>query len=112
MAARNAGDNYLAGRISVRKTLRPLVYVIPVLVLGLFVFFEVTDTPVPFLSPQQHLDEHIHEGEVFLTGPGADRLVGSKIPYFELELADGSVLTRADLLESGKPTFLYFWATT
>lgn len=38
--------------------------------------------------------------------------VGTHVPPFALELADGSILTSADLLDASQPTFLFFWATT
>ncbi len=37
--------------------------------------------------------------------------VGYRVPYFTLELEDGSTTTSAELLEQGRPTFLFFWAT-
>ena len=42
--------------------------------------------------------------------PGSE--VGYRIPDFTLELADGSRVTAAELVARGKPTFLFFWATT
>jgi len=37
--------------------------------------------------------------------------VGQRVPDFTLELEDGSTTTSAELLEQGRPTFLFFWAT-
>ena len=37
--------------------------------------------------------------------------VGYQVPDFTLELVDGSAVTSASLVESGQPTFLFFWAT-
>ena len=59
-------------------------------------------------------------GGVILTGsdfPAAaaaapGHQVGYRIPDFALELADGGAVTAADLVAQGKPTFLFFWATT
>lgn len=42
--------------------------------------------------------------------PGSE--VGYRIPDFTLEMADGSRVTAAELVARGKPTFLFFWATT
>ena len=42
--------------------------------------------------------------------PGSDE--GDRIPDFTLELADGSRVTAGELVARGKPTFLFFWATT
>ena len=36
---------------------------------------------------------------------------GDKVPDFTLVLEDGSTTTSASLIESGQPTFLFFWAT-
>lgn len=54
-----------------------------------------------------------------LTGadfPAADaepgHQIGYRVPDFALELADGGAVTAADLVAQGKPTFLFFWATT
>ena len=45
------------------------------------------------------------------TGNGTGNQVGYKIPDFTLELVDGSTVTSADLVASGRPTYLFFWAT-
>jgi cytochrome oxidase Cu insertion factor (SCO1/SenC/PrrC family) len=37
--------------------------------------------------------------------------VGYRVPDFTLEIEDGSAITSADLVEQGRPTFLFFWAT-
>ena len=36
---------------------------------------------------------------------------GNRVPDFTLTLEDGSTVTSASLVEAGKPTFLFFWAT-
>jgi hypothetical protein len=36
---------------------------------------------------------------------------GERVPDFALDLADGSTVTSAQLLEAGQPTFLFFLAT-
>ena len=104
----------MIGNLWQRKKLRPLAYLIPALVLGILILFELTDIPVPILTrderPVDH--EHLHEGEFFLTESTVGNQVGTLVPYFELGLADGSTVDLTDMLESGKPTFLYFWSTT
>jgi hypothetical protein len=37
--------------------------------------------------------------------------VGDRIPSFEMGLADGSVVASAELLNEGRPVFLFFMAT-
>ena len=44
--------------------------------------------------------------------PAPGHQVGNRIPDFTLELADGRAVAAAELVEQGKPTFLFFWATT
>ena len=38
--------------------------------------------------------------------------VGNQAPEFALRLAGGERLTLTEIKESGRPTFLFFWATT
>ena len=45
-------------------------------------------------------------------GPEPGHRVGNRIPDFTLELADGRAVAAADLIAAGRPTFLFFWATT
>ena len=44
--------------------------------------------------------------------PEPGHRVGNRIPDFTLELADGRAVAAADLIAAGRPTFLFFWATT
>ena len=44
--------------------------------------------------------------------PEIGNRVGSRIPDFTLELADGATVTSASLVGQGRPTFLFFFATT
>lgn len=44
--------------------------------------------------------------------PEPGHRVGNRIPDFTLELADGRTVAAADLIAAGRPTFLFFWATT
>ena len=37
--------------------------------------------------------------------------VGYQVPAFTMELADGSKVMTASLVEQGRPTSLFFWAT-
>lgn len=37
--------------------------------------------------------------------------VGYQVPAFTMELADGSEVMSAGLVEQGRPTYLFFWAT-
>ena len=64
-------------------------------------------TPTP---EWQRSEAEIHE--IPVTGENIGVEVGKHVPPFALELADGSTVTSADLLEASQPTFLFFWATT
>ena len=44
--------------------------------------------------------------------PDLGNRVGNRIPDFTLELVDGATVTSASLVEQGRPTFLFFFATT
>ena len=44
--------------------------------------------------------------------PDAGNKVGFRIPDFTLELVDGETVSSETLLAEGKPTFLFFFATT
>lgn len=37
--------------------------------------------------------------------------VGERVPEFSMRLADRSTVTSADLVTTGKPVFIYFFAT-
>ena len=44
--------------------------------------------------------------------PEVGHQVGNLVPDFTLALADGSTVTSAQLIEEGRPAFLFFFATT
>ena len=45
-------------------------------------------------------------------GPVEGHELGQQSPEFTLRLANGETLTLAQIKESDRPTFLFFWATT
>ncbi len=45
-------------------------------------------------------------------GPVEGYELGQQSPEFTLRLADDTTLTLTQLMDSGRPTFLFFWATT
>jgi hypothetical protein len=53
---------------------------------------------------------YIHDLPIEAPAEGYE--VGQQAPVFSLRLADDSILTSTEIIESGRPTFLYFWATT
>ena len=61
--------------------------------------------PVPAAAP-------LTAADFPAAGPEPGHQVGNRIPDFTLELADGRAVAAADLIAAGRPTFLFFWATT
>ena len=103
----------MTGRAWKSKALLGLAYTAPAAALVIYLSLVLFDIPNPFLpnSEAEHLDQHIHEGPTLLSEPG-NAGIGTLAPHFELELEGGESLALPDLLEQGRPTFLYFWATT
>ena len=70
---------------------------------------EMTET-VKTINPVVSADVSLPAVESSL--PDAGNKVGSRIPDFTLELVDGERVSSESLLAEGKPTFLFFFATT
>ena len=70
---------------------------------------EVTET-VKSVAPVVSADVSSPAVASSLPDPGFE--VGSRIPDFTLELVDGERVSSESLLAEGKPTFLFFFATT
>ena len=103
----------MTGREWPGKALLGMAYATPVLALVIYISLALFDVPVPlgFGGAADEHAEHIHEGqEIQSQASGAG--IGTMAPNFEIMLVNGATLTLQDLLESGRPTFLYFWATT
>ncbi len=96
------------------RALWVLAYSLPVLVLAIFVFFSFAEVSVPYWPGDEtlELDDHLHIVESFPLSSSDGAQVGSRIPGFTLELFEGRVVTSDELVAEGKPTFLFFWATT
>ncbi len=69
-------------------------------------------TPAPATSSAtwQRSSDEIHGLPVLGENIGVE--VGKHVPPFSLGLADGSIITSEELLDTSQPAFLFFWATT
>ncbi len=96
------------------RALLVLAYSFPVLALAIFVLFSFGDVSLPFWPSDQtaELDDHLHIVESFPLSSSGGAQVGRRIPSFTLELFQGRTVTSNELMAEGKPTFLFFWATT
>ena len=63
-------------------------------------------------SPAADSNDEVLVHGLPLDGPAEGYDVGQRTPAFTLRLANDSTLTSAEIIESGRPTFLFFWATT
>ena len=63
-------------------------------------------------SPAADSNDGVLVHDLPLDGPAEGYEVGQRAPAFTLRLADDSTLTSTGIIESGRPTFLFFWATT
>ena len=93
------------------KAALALAVLIPVAGLAVSVYLstdQATATPETFEGESGY----VLTGADFPT-PATDtgNQVGYRVPDFTLTLADGSAVTSTGLVESGQPTFLFFWAT-
>ena len=79
-----------------------LVVIVVVLVMSL----STKDESVLTQAQAEHLHDEISAEDAFV-GIGT----GDKIPDFGFQLNDGSIVSTASLVEQGKPTFLFFFAT-
>ena len=65
--------------------------------------FSTADTPAA--------DEYVLTAADFPETQETGNQVGYQIPDVTMELADGTTVTSASLVEQGRPTYLFFWAT-
>ena len=78
-----------------------------VAVLGLLVAACSSETP-----PAADSNGEVLVHDLPVAGPAEGYEVGQQAPEFTLRLANDSTLTSTEIVESGRPTFLFFWATT
>ena len=63
-------------------------------------------------NPSGGTDTEILVHGLPLGDPEVGHQVGNLVPDFTLALADGSTVTATQLVEEGRPAFLFFFATT
>ena len=66
-------------------------------------FFPSSETPAA--------DDYVLTAADFPEVQDTGNQVGYRIPDFTMELYDGTNVTSASLVEQGRPTYLFFWAT-
>ncbi len=98
----------------VGKVLLVFAVIVPIAGMAFSVYLSTSGASwSPFgKQPSGDESEYVLTSEDFPTADlNIGNQVGSQIPDFTLELADGTTLTSAGLVEEGRPTYLFFWAT-
>ncbi|MYC30245.1 MAG: hypothetical protein F4X65_09170 [Chloroflexi bacterium] len=98
------------------KVLLALAVLVPVVGMAASIYLASNGTSFELFAtedePKAPESELVLSSEDFPT-PAANvgNKVGYQVPEFTLTLADGRNVTSGELVNSGKPTFLFFWAT-
>ena len=95
------------------KVLLALAILVPLLGMAASIYAARSDRSLAIFSSNDNSQEEAY----FLTAADfpesleTGNKVGDRVPDFNLELADGSSVTSASMVASGRPTYLFFWAT-
>ena len=95
------------------KVLLALAVLVPLVGMAASIYVATSGKSLAIFSSTEDSQEEVY----FLTAADfpeplpTGNQVGHQIPDFTLELADGSSVTSASLVQSGRPTYLFFWAT-
>ena len=96
------------------KVLLALAVLVPLVGMGASIYLASNGTTIDILGGADEPADsaYVLTGEDF-PAAAADigNQVGYQVPDFTLTLVDGSSVTSAELVSSGRPTFLFFWAT-
>ena len=97
----------------VGKALLALAVLVPVLGMGISIYLATTGNSLGAVAGPESADEtpYVLTAADFPEAIDVGNQVGYQIPDFTLELADGSTVTSSGLVEEGRPTYLFFWAT-
>lgn len=97
----------------VGKALLALAVLVPVLGMGISIYLATTGNSLGAVTVSGSADEdsYVLTAADFPDTNDIGNQVGYRIPDFTLELADGSTVTSSGLVEEGRPTYLFFWAT-
>ncbi len=99
-------DWYIGNMKTADVTFGKLWAVVALVILGLF----MAGCSAEAEPRRSDTVESIHNLPVEAPAEGYE--VGQQAPAFTLRLADDTTITSQEIIESGRPTFLFFWATT
>ena len=102
----------MTGKLFTGRLLPALGLLIALAGLGVSIYLSMDDSPVPGDTGPVPAAATLTAADFPAAIPAPGHQVGNRIPDFTLELADGRAVTAADLIAAGRPTFLFFWATT
>ena len=95
------------------KALLVLAVVVPVAGFAGSIYLATSGNSLAMFSgndrPQN--EAYVLTGADFPESTNIGDQVGQQVPEFNLELADGTRVASASLVEEGQPTYLFFWAT-
>ena len=95
------------------KVLLVLAVVVPIAGFAASIYLASTDNSVSIFPGDNgtQAEPYVLTAADFPDAPDIGNQVGYQIPEFTLELADGSSITSSGMVEGGRPTYLFFWAT-
>ena len=95
------------------KVLLGLAILVPVAGFAASAFLSFNGQSLPFSSfnDPREAEEYVLTASDFPEVQDTGNQVGYRMPDVTLELADGSTVTSESLVERGRPTYLFFWAT-
>ena len=102
----------MTGKLFTGRLLPALGLLIALAGLGVSIYLSMDDSPVPGEAGPVPAAIPLTAADFPAAAPEPGHQVGNRIPDFTLELADGRAVAAADLIAAGRPTFLFFWATT
>ena len=102
----------MTGKLFTGRLLPALGLLIALAGLGVSIYLSTTRNEEPAAAGTGPATVPLTAADFPAAGPAPGHRVGNRIPDFTLELADGRAVAAADLIAAGRPTFLFFWATT
>ena len=95
------------------KVLLGLAVVVPVVGFAVSLYLATSGNSLTMFSGNDSPDSepYVLTATDFPETANTGNQVGYQVPGFTMELADGSEVMSAGLVEQGRPTYLFFWAT-